>query len=70
MVNFRYKYSLVDLQDHGVPCVVPCVLDSRVDDFCLLGQLRGVKTADLYYFGMFTNYEGMLAYYTCVSVGV
>ncbi len=70
MINLRYKYSLVDQQDYGVPCVALGVLDSRVDDCCLLGWLRRVKTADRNYFWVLMNYKGMLAYYTRVSVGV
>ena len=70
MITLRYMYSLVEQQDHGVPCVVPGVLDSRIDDCCLLGWLRQVKTADHNYFWVLMNYKGMSAYYTCVSVGV
>ncbi len=70
MINLRQKYSLVDQQDHGVPCVVPAVLDSRVNDCCLSDWLQRVKTTDYNYFWVLMNYKGILAYYTCVSVGV
>ena len=70
MINLRYKYSLVDQQDHGVPCVVPGILNSRIDDCCLSGWLRRFKTADHNYFWVLMDYQGMSAHYTCVSVGV
>ncbi len=70
MINLGYKYSLVDQQDHGVPCVTPGVLDSRIGDFCLSGWLRWAKLADHNYFLVLMNYKDMSAYYTCVSVGV
>ncbi len=59
MINLRYKYSLVDQQDHVVPCVVPGVLDSCVDDCCLLGRLEWVKTSDHNYFWVLMDYKGM-----------
>ena len=36
----------------------------------LSGLLRWVKTANHNYFWVLIDYQGMLAHYTCVSVGV
>ena len=68
MINLRYKYSLVDQQDHGVPCVMLGVIVSRIDEGCLSGWLRWVKTADHNYFWVLMDYKGMSAYYKCVSM--
>ena len=64
MIILRYKYSLVDQQDHGVPCVMLGVLDSHIDDWCLLVLLQGIKTTDHNYFWVLMNYKGMSAYFT------
>ncbi len=70
MINIRYKYSLVDQQDHGVLCVALGVLDSHINVSCLSDWLQKVKTAEHNYFWVLMNYKGMSAYYIGVSMGV
>jgi hypothetical protein len=68
MINLWHKENLVDQQDQVVPRVAACIPDSRIDDLHLSGGLRRVKTTDHNYFRMLINYQGILAYYTSVSI--